>query len=488
MAANPNPSRITAASWWLMEQLQALQPGSRNGGIYANKPGYHNTRAANSANDYSVREPEDKGGPGDKAAAYDWTFPDAQRGSYQTISRYSGRLLASGRDRNDPRLNGWREFFGQTDTDDDVEGWNFRHDRTTRSDRSHLWHIHLSEDRDKVTSMDNKRKLLSVLRGETVEQWRRVAPAAQSVPVRAEDLHVLTRRGGGIGHTDRTSAGVWRQSWGSVFGAAGADLEAVTDLAAAGAGRQLHVLAVHNGKVSHTVRSPERAWTGWRDTGAPPATTRITAAVVAGDLHVLALHQGRLAHTVRRGGTGEWTDVFPATGTGLSAVTDLTAAGTGDQLQVLVLHDGRIAHTTRRADGSWSGWLDVFTDGGTGTLPDTTRLSAATVGSDLHLVTLHEGRLGHTDRRTSDGVWRQSWGSVFGAAGAELKAVTDVAAVGTGGRLQVLALHNGRLAHTVRSPERAWTRWLDVFTDGGTGTLPGLAGVAGASVESPGRP
>ena len=175
MASNPNPSRITDASWWLMEQLLKLQPGTQNGGIYANKSGYHNTRAANQQSwpgNYSTRDAEDQGGPADKAAAYDWTFPDAQSGSYGTIARYSGRLLASGRDAADPRLNGWKEFFGQTDSDTAVEGWDFRRDQAASSDSSHLWHIHLSEDRDKVTSLDNKKALLSVLRGETVAQWR----------------------------------------------------------------------------------------------------------------------------------------------------------------------------------------------------------------------------------------------------------------------------------------------------------------------------
>jgi len=169
MAANPNPARITGASWWLMEQLLALQPGTKDGGIYANKPGYHNTRTGNASSDYSVRDAEDRGGPADKAAAYDWTFPDAQNGNFATIAKYSARLLTSGRDPNDNRLDGWREFFGQTDNDNEVEGWDFRRGRAASSDRSHLWHIHLSEDRDKVESMDNKRALLSVLRGETNE-------------------------------------------------------------------------------------------------------------------------------------------------------------------------------------------------------------------------------------------------------------------------------------------------------------------------------
>ncbi|GAB3932720.1 hypothetical protein GCM10027614_02420 [Micromonospora vulcania] len=195
--ANPNPGRITDASWWLMQQLKALQPGTQNGGIYANKPGYHNTRAANDSDNYSVRDAEDKGGPSDKAAAYDWTFPEAQSlavasdevypdadlvlpsdvgaaaGNYTNIARYSNRLMASGKNPNDPRLDGWREFYGQTDTDSTVEGWDFRYNRAAiTDDPSHLWHIHLSENREKVADLENKQALLSVLRGETVQQWR----------------------------------------------------------------------------------------------------------------------------------------------------------------------------------------------------------------------------------------------------------------------------------------------------------------------------
>ena len=170
-AANPDPARVTAESWWLMEQLLALQSGSQNGGLYANKPGYHNTRAGNAPGDYSIRDAEDQGGPSDKAAAYDWSFPDAKGGSYGTISRYSQRLLAAGQ-ADDPRVGGWKEFFGQADGDSGVEGWDFRDSETSSSDSSHLWHIHLSEDRDKVTSMDNKRAILSVLKGESLAEWR----------------------------------------------------------------------------------------------------------------------------------------------------------------------------------------------------------------------------------------------------------------------------------------------------------------------------
>lgn len=168
MAANPNPSRITDEMWYLWEQLHELEPTTQLGGIYANKPGYHDTRNANNSSDYSVTDKEDQGGPGDKAAAIDWTFPDAQSGDYTRIKEYSKRLLDSGQDPNDARMDGWREFYGQADTDTAVEGWDFRYARAASSDSSHLWHIHLSCDRDKVTSKENMDKLLEVLRGDDV--------------------------------------------------------------------------------------------------------------------------------------------------------------------------------------------------------------------------------------------------------------------------------------------------------------------------------
>lgn len=178
---NPNPALITDAMWWLWEQLHALEPTSQLGGIYANKSGYHNTRAANDANwsgNYSARDAEDRGGPADKAAALDWTFPEAQHGDCARIMRYTQRLMASALDKGDPRLDGWREFYGNTNGDGYVDGYDTRYLRPASSDSSHLWHIHLSEDRDKVGSLFNKRAMLSVLKGETVAAWR----AAEEIP------------------------------------------------------------------------------------------------------------------------------------------------------------------------------------------------------------------------------------------------------------------------------------------------------------------
>jgi hypothetical protein len=170
--ANPNPTNISDEMWWLWQQLQALEPSSKLGGIFANKPGYHNCRSNLPSYDYSVCDnPPDQGGPSNKAAAIDWTFPDAQAGNYTTIAKYTNRLLASAKDLNDPRLNGWREFYGNADDDSYVEGWDCRYYCAATSDSSHLWHLHISENRDMTTNKANKEALLSVLKGETTAQW-----------------------------------------------------------------------------------------------------------------------------------------------------------------------------------------------------------------------------------------------------------------------------------------------------------------------------
>jgi peptidoglycan hydrolase-like protein with peptidoglycan-binding domain len=186
---NPNPSRIPDNLWWLWRRLRELEPGSTLGGIHAAKSGYHGTRNENRSRwpgNYSIREAEDQGGPGDKAAALDWTFPNAQRGDYSTIAKYTKRLLASGKDPNDPRLDGLREFYGQADSDRHVEGWDCRHLVDVTSEPSHLWHLHFSFDRDKVATAAGRKvmeNLLSVLSGELLSGWRQRNGAAPTTPV-----------------------------------------------------------------------------------------------------------------------------------------------------------------------------------------------------------------------------------------------------------------------------------------------------------------
>ena len=170
MTTNPNPARVTAAMWWLWEQLHVLEPTSQLGGIYASKPGYHGTRAENDPDNYSVRDAVDKLGPDDKSGGIDWTMPEAQTGDYRRMARYGDRLEAAHTAR-DPRLAGWREALGQTDLDATAEGLDFRYWTRRTPDGSHAWHWHLSECRAYTESYDNKKALLSVLKGETLAQY-----------------------------------------------------------------------------------------------------------------------------------------------------------------------------------------------------------------------------------------------------------------------------------------------------------------------------
>lgn len=178
MADNPNKGRITDESWRFMQELLAMEPGTENSGIYANKPGYHGTLEENEArdakdgdSDYSREHPLDLLGPRDKAAAYDWTHGAAQSGDYRSMAKYGNRLKAAF-DARDPRLNGWAEAQGQTDLDATPEELNFGPAWTKGTpSSSHAWHWHLSERRAYVGSWVNKECMLSILRGESLAAY-----------------------------------------------------------------------------------------------------------------------------------------------------------------------------------------------------------------------------------------------------------------------------------------------------------------------------
>lgn len=169
MANNPNPVRVTDALWYFVESCLAMQPGTQNGGTYTDKPGYHNTRdnlyRQGRTNDYSVRLAADKQGPGDKTAAFDWTFPDAQQGRYGTIVRYGARVREAFR-RRDPRLFGWREVLIQADPDTSAEGFDFVSWTERTPDSSHLWHGHFSVLRQYLNDYAVMNGMLSILRGD----------------------------------------------------------------------------------------------------------------------------------------------------------------------------------------------------------------------------------------------------------------------------------------------------------------------------------
>jgi peptidoglycan hydrolase-like protein with peptidoglycan-binding domain len=190
---NPNKALITDAEWWLWLRLHELEPKSQLGGIYANKKGFHNTGKSQvdhgqgkAATNYSIRDKVNRSGAGmTHASALDWTFPDAQRGDYRTIDKYTSRLMRSALDPKDPRLDMVLfEFYGQADNDSHVEGYNEHSEEPVSSDSSHLWHLHNSFLRSECDDFWGMWALLTVYLGWTVAQWRASLPAAPKPPVK----------------------------------------------------------------------------------------------------------------------------------------------------------------------------------------------------------------------------------------------------------------------------------------------------------------
>ncbi len=159
----PSPN-YTDESRRFQQALLDGEPGTENGGLYANKAGYHNLRRnlpmPGMTRDYSITAPVDKLGPDNKSAGHDWTFPEAQSGNFRRITLYTRRIQSAFWAR-DPRLHGWREYLGCLDGV--TIGFDFDTWQTRKPDSTHKWHGHFSEHRAFVESWDNKVKMLEVL-------------------------------------------------------------------------------------------------------------------------------------------------------------------------------------------------------------------------------------------------------------------------------------------------------------------------------------
>jgi hypothetical protein len=144
------------------ERVHEAIPSTQLGGIYGNKPGYHNCRANLPSSDYSVQKPDDKKGDAQAGAGLDLTFPNNE-----DEKRLMKRLMDAGR-AGDPRVHNLRECFGTVDGQN-VTGWDFRGMYPVTSDDSHLWHIHISWYRLFATDQKTADDVVSVLLGDEYE-------------------------------------------------------------------------------------------------------------------------------------------------------------------------------------------------------------------------------------------------------------------------------------------------------------------------------
>lgn len=182
---------------WLGSRIAPDLGGVLSGivGDSAHTRGYHRGRAYVPTTDYSVQLTEDKKGDSYYACAIDMSFSESK------MKLYTGRLKAAA-ERNDPRMKYVREFYG-TLNGTDVFGRTHKGSTDitwewSTSDKSHLWHVHISILRQYSNDRSVMQGILDVLMGKTY-----VAPSASTgddeMPYTEDDLRAFPWQYSGAG-------------------------------------------------------------------------------------------------------------------------------------------------------------------------------------------------------------------------------------------------------------------------------------------------
>jgi hypothetical protein len=143
----------------LFATVQAAIPSALMGGIIgdaAHTYGYHRGRNYVPGDDYSVQSAEDRQGDGEAACGLDISWGNAA--DHYTVSR---RLLDAA---HDSRMYPAREFYGSTDGWT-VCGYDYPGGYPVTSDPSHLWHVHLSIQRQYANDGAALQGIASVITG-----------------------------------------------------------------------------------------------------------------------------------------------------------------------------------------------------------------------------------------------------------------------------------------------------------------------------------
>lgn len=222
LPANKNPARITDALWWLRCMRLRLEPLSEDGGIFADKAGYHNAGEnledhglGDSDTDHSIRRAPDRAGPWweEFAAAHDWTFTRAHTGNYTEIDLYTSRLITAMRDPDDLRPDDVYAYtIGQADWDGDVEGYNEYRNQAETGDDSHLWHRHDSFRRNIVGDFWAMWKALTIDMGWTYAEWLQ-SIEEDDMPLSDDDIRRIWAFDPGDNQTGKTNGGMPMPGW-----------------------------------------------------------------------------------------------------------------------------------------------------------------------------------------------------------------------------------------------------------------------------------
>jgi hypothetical protein len=129
---------------------------------------------------------------------------DFTSGSVEDMIAQSKRVLAA---MKAGRLNEVREFYGNVDGNQVVDGWDNVRDRAASSDSSHLWHWHLGIDRRHLTNKALMERILAIALGTKQPE------VPDMTPLQAQQLrdahYVLTSIPNPAGTGDRVPLQVW---------------------------------------------------------------------------------------------------------------------------------------------------------------------------------------------------------------------------------------------------------------------------------------
>lgn len=202
---------ITPEHARFINEVEKLEPDD-TGDLYpyVRQAGYHGSRldqlAVGKPNDYSVRLADDKAGPADKTAGFDWISESARLHNDHTVMYRYGRRIRDAYTRRDERLAGWREWL--TYLDGKLIGFDFVGWYTRTPDSSHGMHHHLSKLRRYVTHWPSYAAMLSILAGESLAVWRAGQSRYQSATQTQGDTDM-----GFVVQKDTTVKGVTNSFW-----------------------------------------------------------------------------------------------------------------------------------------------------------------------------------------------------------------------------------------------------------------------------------
>jgi len=178
----------------------------------------------------------------------------------------------------------------------------------------------------------------------------------------ASKLHVFGASEGGstLYHTVRNEDGSWQPRWVTLrtFGSI------ISHVATARVGTTIDTAVVTDGKLFHAIRASDGTWSNWGNIeGAAGDIANdvldVALAGIGAQLHVVALSgSSEVYHAIRRG-DGSWQRFRKVTAFSNYSPFAISAANVGGEMQVGIIDftanaSQIIRHNIRRSDGSWT--------------------------------------------------------------------------------------------------------------------------------------